>query len=116
MPFQAPAEDRNPPPESAPHVWRRHARSISSTRVTRERGYTVSEQQQNQQQQAQQQQQQSPTQRLGRALAEIRKVQNLMEMNMPQQGEAIAMLREAGDIVWGEIERQQQAAQQQQGQ
>jgi len=31
-------------------------------------------------------QQQSPAQRLGRALTEIRKVQNLMELNMPQQG------------------------------
>jgi len=74
------------------------------------------QQNQQQQQQRQQQQQQSPVQRLGRALAEIRKVQNLMELNMPQQGEAIAMLREAGDIVWSEIERQQQAAQQKQQQ
>jgi hypothetical protein len=74
-------------------------------------------QQQGQQQQGQQQQeQQSPTQRLSRALAEIRKVQNMIEMKMPQQGEAIGMLREAGDIVWSEIERQQQAAQQQQQQ
>jgi hypothetical protein len=73
------------------------------------------QQQQQQAQQQQQQQQQSPAQRLGRALQEIRQVQNLMELNMPQQGKAIAMLREAGDIVWSEIERQEQAAQQQGG-
>lgn len=58
-------------------------------------------------------QQQSPAQRLGRALTDIRKVQNLIELNYPGQGEAIKMLREAGDLVWGEIQRQQQEAQQQ---
>ncbi len=75
------------------------------------------QQQQAQQQQAQQQQQQelSPTQRLGRALSDVRKVQNLMELNYPGQGEAIKMLREAGDLVWAEIQRMQQQAQQQQG-
>ena len=75
-------------------------------------------QQQAQQQQAQQQQAQqqlSPTQRLGRALADVRKVQNMMELNYPGQGEAIKMLREAGDLVWAEIQRMQQQAQQQQG-
>ena len=75
------------------------------------------QQQQAQQQQAQQQQQQelSPTQRLGRALSYVRKVQNLMELNYPGQSQAINMLREAGDLVWTEIERMQQQAQQQQG-
>lgn len=68
----------------------------------------------NQQQGQQQQEQPSPTQRLGRALTDIRKVQNLMELNYPGQGEAIKMQREAGDLVWAEIQRMQQQAQQQQ--
>ncbi len=59
------------------------------------------------------QQQQSPPQRLGHVLANIRKVQNLLELNYPQQGEAIKMLREAGDVVWEEIQRMQQQSQQQ---
>ncbi len=59
-----------------------------------------------------QQQQQSPAQRLARALSDIRKVQNMVELNYPQQGDAIKMLREAGDLVWGEIERMQQQDQQ----
>ncbi len=58
------------------------------------------------------QQQQSPPQRLGHVLANIRKVQNLLELNYPQQGEAIKMLREAGDVVWEEIQRMQQSQQQ----
>lgn len=62
-----------------------------------------------------QQQQPSPTQRLGRALTDIRKVQNLVELNYPHQGEAIKMLREAGDLVWEEIQRIQQQQGQQQG-
>lgn len=61
----------------------------------------------------QQQQQQSPAQRLGRALTDVRKVQNFIELNYPNRGEAIHMLREAGDLVWGEIERMQQQQQQQ---
>ena len=65
-------------------------------------------------QQQQQQQQPSPAQRLGRALTDVRKVQNMMELNYPGQGEAIKMLREAGDLVWAEIQRMQQRAQQQQ--
>ena len=60
----------------------------------------------------QQQQQQSPAQRLTTALADIRKVQNMLELNYPQQGNAINMLREAGDLVWAEIQRMQQAQQQ----
>ena len=60
-----------------------------------------------------QQQQLSPAQRLARALQGIRQVQNMMELNYPQHGNAIAVLREAGDLVWGEIERMQQQRQQQ---
>jgi hypothetical protein len=63
-----------------------------------------------------QQQQQDPTQRLATALSHIRKVQNYVELNAPAQGEMINMMREAGDLVWGEIERIQQARQQQQQQ
>jgi hypothetical protein len=78
------------------------------------------QQQQGQQQQGQQQQQQqeqpSPLQLLGRALSDIRKVQNLLELNYPDQGEAIQMQREAGDVVWAQIQRMQQQAQQQQAQ
>ena len=60
------------------------------------------------QQQGGQQQQQSPLQLMGRALTDIRKVQNLLELNFPGQTEAIKMQREAGDIVWQEIQRMQQ--------
>jgi hypothetical protein len=63
-----------------------------------------------------QQQQQDPTQRLATALANIRRAQNYVELNAPAQGEMINMLRQAGDLVWGEIERIQQARQQQQQQ
>ena len=63
-----------------------------------------------------QQQQQDPAQRLGTALSHIRKVQNYVELNAPAQGEMINMMREAGDLVWGEIERIQQVRQQQQQQ
>lgn len=62
--------------------------------------------------QQQQQQQQSPPQRLAQALANIRRVQNMLELNYPQQGDAIKMLRQAGDVVWEEIERMQQSKQQ----
>ncbi len=70
------------------------------------------QQQQGQQQQGQQQQA-SPLQLLGRALSDVRKVQNLLELNYPDQGEAIKMQREAGDLIWALIQRMQQ---QQQGQ
>ncbi len=60
------------------------------------------------QQQQQQQQQQTPIQRMGIALTAIRKVQNLLEMNYPNQTDAIRLQREAGDLVWGEIQRMQQ--------
>jgi hypothetical protein len=56
----------------------------------------------------QQQQQLSPAQRLARAGGAIREVQNWMELNYPQHGRAIQMLREARDLVTGEIERIQQ--------
>jgi hypothetical protein len=63
---------------------------------------------QQQQGQGQQQQQASPQQLLGRALSDIRKVQNLLELNYPDQGEAIRMQREAGDLIWAQIQRMQQ--------
>lgn len=66
-------------------------------------------------QQQQDQQQPSPLQLLGRALSDIRKVQNLLELNYPDQGEAIKMQREAGDLIWALIQRMQQQ-QHQQGQ
>ncbi len=68
--------------------------------------------QQGQQQQGQQQA--SPLQLLGRALSDIRKVQNLLELNYPDQGEAIKMQREAGDLIWAQIQRMQQQQQAQQ--
>jgi hypothetical protein len=82
-----------------------------------EGGQQQGQQQQGQQQQGQQQQGQqqlSPAQRLARALQGIRQVQNLLELNSPQQTNAIAALREAGDLVWAEIQRMQQQQQQQQ--
>jgi hypothetical protein len=63
-------------------------------------------------QQQQSQQQQSPTQRLERALVEIRKAQNIFEVSYPQQGDAIKLLREAGDLVWAEIQEKKQQMQQ----
>ncbi len=62
--------------------------------------------------QQQNQQQASPLQVLGRALTDIRKVQNLLELNYPDQGDAIKMQREAGDLIWHEIQRLQQQSQQ----
>ena len=70
----------------------------------------------NQQQQQQQQQQQEPVQRLAVALQHIRRVQNYVELNASAQGDIITMMRQAGDLVWGEIERIQQVRQQQQQQ
>lgn len=78
-----------------------------------QQGQQQQQQQGQQQGQGQQQQQQSPAQRLAQALSSIRKVQNLLELNYPQQGDAIKLQREAGDLVWTEIQRMQQ--QQQQG-
>ena len=64
--------------------------------------------------QQQGQQQPSPLQLLGRALTDIRKVQNLLELKYPNQEDAIKMQREAGDVVWNEIQRMQQQQQQDQ--
>ena len=75
---------------------------------------TQGNQQQGQQQQAQGQQQQSPAQMLTRALSEIRRVQNLLELNYPNQADAIKMQREAGDLIWEIIQGMQQQQQQQQ--
>jgi hypothetical protein len=81
---------------------------------------TQGNQQQGQQQQAQDQQQQggqqqqSPEQMLTRALSEIRRVQNLLELNYPNQADAIKMQREAGDLIWEIIQAMQQQQQQQQ--
>jgi hypothetical protein len=71
-------------------------------------------QQQQEGQQQQQQQQQNPMQQLAQAMSHVRKVQNLLEMNYPNQGQAIQMQREAGDLLWSVIQSMQQ--QQQQGQ
>jgi hypothetical protein len=72
---------------------------------------TQEDQQQGQQQEGQQP---SPLQLLGRALTDIRKVQNLLELKYPDQGDAIKVQREAGDLVWNEIQRMQQQQQSQQ--
>jgi hypothetical protein len=58
-----------------------------------------------------QQQQLSPEQRLARAGTAIREVQNWIELNYPQHGRAVQVLREAGDLVTGEIQRRQQQQQ-----
>jgi hypothetical protein len=70
------------------------------------------QQRQGQQQQGGQQQQ-SPAQMLARALSEIRSVQNMLELNYPDQADAIKMQREAGDLIWQIIQAMQR---QQQGQ
>jgi len=64
------------------------------------------------QQQGQGQQQQSPAQMLTRALSEIRRVQNMLELNYPNQTDAIRMQREAGDLIWEIIQAMQQQQQQ----
>ena len=71
------------------------------------------QQQGGQQQGGQQQQQQSPVQLMGKALTDIRKVQNMLELQNPGQTEAIKMQREAGDLVWQVIQTMQQQQQQQ---
>ncbi len=53
---------------------------------------------------------------LGRALTDIRKVQNLLELNYPDQTEAIKMQREAGDLIWQLIQGMQQQQDQQESQ
>lgn len=71
------------------------------------------QQQQGGQQGGQQQQQQpSPVQLMGKALTDIRKVQNMLELQNPGQTEAIKMQREAGDLVYQVIQSMQQSQQQ----
>ena len=70
------------------------------------------QQQEQGQQQQEQQQEPSPAQQLANALSNIRKVQNLIEMNYPQHGEAIKLQREAGDLVWAQVQKMQQKQQQ----
>jgi hypothetical protein len=60
----------------------------------------------------QQQQQQNPVQLMGGALSNIRRVQNMLELNYPNQTAAIQMQREAGDVVWAVIQSMQQQGQQ----
>lgn len=60
-----------------------------------------------------QQQAQNPAQALAQAVEHIRRVQSAMELNAPAQDDVIAMLRQAGDLLWAEIERRQQQQQQQ---
>jgi hypothetical protein len=61
-----------------------------------------------------QQSAQNPTQALGQAVDLIRKVQSAMELNAPAEENVIKMLREAGDLIWAEVQRRQQQQQQQQ--
>ena len=68
--------------------------------------------QQQQQGSGQQQQQQDPMQLMGRALANIRRVQNMLELNYQNQTDAIQMQREAGDVVWAVIQSMHQQGQQ----
>ena len=84
------------------------------TQGNQQQGQGQQQQAQGQQQQGGQQQQ-SPAQMLARALSEIRRVQNMLELNYPQQADAIRMQREAGDLIWQIIQSMQQQ-QQQQGQ
>jgi hypothetical protein len=56
----------------------------------------------------QQQQQPSPLQLLGRALTDIRKVQNMLELQNPGKTQAIQMQRDAGDLLWQVIQQMQQ--------
>ena len=63
-----------------------------------------------------QQQTQNPMQALAQAVDHIRRVQSAMELNAPAQENVIDMLRQAGDLIWAEIERRQQQQQQQQQQ
>ena len=82
------------------------------TQGNQQQGQGQQQQAQGQQQQGGQQQQ-NPVQMLARALSEIRRVQNMLELNYPDQADAIKMQREAGDLIWQIIQAMQQ---QQQGQ
>jgi hypothetical protein len=55
-----------------------------------------------------QQQAQNPVQALAQAVDHIRRVQSMMELNAPAQEDVINRLRQAGDLIWTEIERRQQ--------
>ena len=83
------------------------------TQGNQPQGQGQQQQAQDQQQQGGQQQQ-SPAQMLTRALSEIRRVQNLLELNYPNQADAIKMQREAGDLIWQIIQSMQQQQQSQQ--
>ena len=63
--------------------------------------------------QQQGQQQQGPAQMLARALSEIRRDQNMLELNYPDQTDAIRMQREAGDLIWQIIQAMRRQQQQQ---
>ena len=63
-----------------------------------------------------QSQAQNPAQALAQAVDYIRRVQSAMELNAPTQEDVIVMLRQAGDLIWAELERRQQLQQQQQQQ
>ena len=82
------------------------------TQGDQQQGQGQQQQAQGQQQQGGQQQQ-NPVQMLARALSEIRRVQNMLELNYPDQADAIKMQREAGDLIWQVIQAMQR---QQQGQ
>lgn len=41
-------------------------------------------------------------------MQKVRGVQNMMETRYPQLGDAIKALREAGDLVWEDIQEEQQ--------
>jgi hypothetical protein len=60
-----------------------------------------------------QQQAQNSAQALAQAVDHIRRVQSAMELNAPAQDEVIGMLRQAGDLIWAELERRRQQQQQQ---
>ena len=55
---------------------------------------------------------QNPAQALAQAVDRIRRVQSAMELNAPAQDEVIGILRQAGDLIWAELERRQQQQQQ----
>jgi len=59
-----------------------------------------------------QQQAQNSAQALAQAVDRIRRVQSAMELNAPAQEEVIGMLRQAGDLIWAELERRRQQQQQ----
>lgn len=82
------------------------------TQGNQQQGQQQQQQRQQEQQQGQQQQQQNPMQQLAQAMSHVRKVQNFLEMNYPNQGDAIRMQREAGDLLWSVIQRMQQQGQQ----